>query len=124
MPGGIRVPHGIIRHIREAIEALRVRESRHQRIRAQEATEFGRIESCIIVINAQLRDVTLTGVQAVGEHRAGRQARFPEGIVTHFSHNISAGVGRGIRRAEAVFEDVVHVPIDAHGAPDRNQTRR
>ncbi len=94
-----------------------------------------RIETCIEVIDTQLRpfdrvstgstyqlraaDLALTGVQAVGEHVAGGQARFTEGIITHFSYDISAGIGRRVRRAEAVFEDVVHVPIDAHRAPGR-----
>ncbi len=71
------------------------------------------------MIDTQLRDLALTGVQAVGEHVAGGQARFAKGIIAHFSHHISTGVGRGVGRAEAVFEDVVHVPIDAHRSPGR-----
>ena len=75
------------------------------------------------MIDAQLRDLALTGVQAVGEHRAGREARFTEGTIAHFSNHVSAGVSRGVRRAEAVFEHVVHVPIDAHTCTAPNAVR-
>ncbi len=49
-----------------------------------------RIETCIEMINAQLRDLALTGVQAVGEHIAGGQARFTEGIIMHLANHVAA----------------------------------
>jgi len=80
MPGGINISQGIIPHVREAIQTLRIAISRHKGIRTQESSQLGRIESSIEVIDSQARHLALTGEQAICVNCTSRKPRLPEGI--------------------------------------------
>ena len=110
----INIPHGIIPHVRIAIEVLWVRGVRHDGVRAEEASQFGREESCPVVIDSQSRHLALTGKQLISLHRAGREARLAVWIIPLLTDDIPAGIGHDTGRAEMVFEDVIQRAVDPH----------
>src|SRR5215207_303613 len=66
MPCRVSQLDGVIQHIRITIERLWVGIARHNGIRAQEPSQLGRIETGLIVIDAQPCHLALPGVQLIG----------------------------------------------------------
>ena len=89
----VNVSRRIVSDISETIEILWVCHARHNRIRAQEPSQLGRIESSIEVIDAQASHFSLSGEQAIRIDCTRRKARFPEGIVALFTKDISTRIG-------------------------------
>lgn len=123
MPAGIGIPQGIVPHIRVAIVILRVERIRHEAVRAEEASQLGRIESRLVMVDSQASDLTLTDLdrldpareEFVRVQRACYESRLTEGrstaemaprrqIISLFADDVPAGVGDYGCRAKVILE--------------------